>query len=180
MISNFRTMLCVGLSLGTLALNAAPFDYPVIEDKAVNAIRVAGVMDPKADHEDDPILGFEVGVGSNDYPIDEMILAYGHLEADDINHSYVVFALEERWDIYKNIRPYGTAGVGYLWTDDKSGYDADGIYGKLGAGILIAIAPKIRAYAEVEWQYSSADLWLEDGQFTNSNMLGVAGLRFYY
>jgi len=131
---------------------------------------------------DDEWAGFQFAYASEIYPLDQMVISYSHTSPDGAAHHGVMLAVEEEYPISEHIVPYGVAGIGYMWTDFDEGVvgDSTGWYGKIGGGLLVKLCEAAGVYAEVTYQASDRDLWLDDDEADSQNIVGMLGVRFYY
>lgn len=146
-------------------------------------VRASLVYDVNGDVNGDDYHGFSITYASKIYPLDQMTLTYTHLNPEQSTMSQVMLGIEEYWPITDTISPYGSAGGGYIWIDYDEGItgESQGWFGKLGLGILFKTGTRFDIYAEVAYQVSDDDLWVDGTSATKANNThAILGVRMNY
>lgn len=148
-------------------------------------VRAGAVIDVNGDVDGDDYDGFTLAYAVETYrhPTDQMVISYTHLNPHQSTMRQVLFSVEEYWPIAENLSPYGSAGAGYLWIDYDEGLsgESSGWFGKLGLGILYEASSRFDLYAEIAYQVSNDDLWVDGRTATKSNNTqAILGVRMKY
>lgn len=146
-------------------------------------VRVAYVYDLDRNVDGDDYHGFTVTYASKIYPLDQMLVSYTRLAPENATMQQVMFSIEEYYQVSDSIIPYGAAGAGYAWIDyDRGAFGVDdGWVAKLAGGLLFKTGTRFDLYAELSYQFSSSDLWLDGSVASrNNNTQAVVGVRMNY
>jgi len=159
---------------------------PLVREKLLpenQNVRVGYVHDIDGDVTGDDYHGFTVAYASKVYPLDQMVISYTHLNPYQSTMRQVLLSIEEYWPVTERLSPYGSAGAGYLWTDYDAGVkgESHGWFGKLGFGLLYKTGTRFDLYAELAYQVSGEDLWLDGRTASKSNNTqAILGVRMNY
>lgn len=171
-------LLLITLSSLTRAQNLLDHHDPKGEN-----VRLAWSLDADGGVDGDEWKGFEAAYASKIYPLDQLIVSFAHHNYDSNTSNSLLFSIEEFYPLSETLVPYGVAGMGYMWTDfaaDSAGQD-DGLLLKLGTGLLLKVCEPFHLYAEISFNVSDRDIWLDgDHGATSQNWQGLLGFRFNY
>jgi hypothetical protein len=162
-------------------LNAQPL--LIHDDPEDENVRLAWSLDADGGVDNGRYEGFEVAYASKIYPLDQMVISYGYSHPDGNSMHSVLLSVEEYYPVAETFKLYGVAGLGYLWTDFASGVSGDstGWFGKLGVGGVLDLNDSFDLYAEISFQASDRDLWLDGSNAVDStNANALLGFRFKY
>lgn len=152
----------------------------LVTDHDIENFRVAGIVDLQGSDDGNPVAGVLIGIGQNIHPLDEMIFSYYHIYHNDIIQDALVISIEERYDIFRGLRPYAKAGVGYMWSDRDNESNQAGVFAEFGGGIIIPFGAGLRFFAEGSVQLGDSKLWIDNGELDDHNVQFTSGIRLYY
>jgi len=172
--------LCIFLGL---ALPQAFAQMPVANTDPVNPnIRVAWNLDADGGVDGDEWRGFEVAMGSEVYPLDQMLVSYAHANrASNASHD-VMMAIEDFFPVSETVVPYGIAGIGFRFIDYAEGEvgDSRGWFAKVGAGLMVHVSEPFSVFGELSYHVSDRDLWQDDDDADSQNVVALLGVRYHY
>ena len=156
-------------------------DFPIVDDDAEGRnIRLAWNIDMDGGVDGDEASGFEVGFGTEVYPLDQMIVTYTYENrASEENHQFMI-GIEEYYPITEQIKPYGVAGFGYRRIDPSATTRGDGWFGKLGAGVIVEMTSSFSLYGELAYLVGEDQLWRDGADYASHNVSALLGVRFSY
>jgi hypothetical protein len=166
----------------TLQLIAQPIIRDELQAQGQN-VRAGILYDVDGDVEGDDYNGFTLAYASKVYPLDQMVISYSHMNPNQSTMRQVLLAVEEYWPVTESISPYGSVGGGYIWIDydGANAGDTQGWFGKLGLGLLFKTGTRFDVYAELAYQVSDEDLWLDGTVAAKSNNTqAIVGVRMNY
>lgn len=143
-------------------------------------LRFGVVYDNEATPSGGSATGFEIGYGQEILPLDQMALTFSHVSKGPVEHNSVVLTFEEHYKLAAQLKLYGTSGIGYMSTDIDNASSREGIFAKLGLGLLLETCSRSALYAEVSYLFGARDLWMDGKSLDDHNLLVSAGLRWKY
>ena len=178
MTNSIRLFLLCSLLAPMFALKAQPL---IVDPPQHRNVRGTVILDPEAKRNGDPVLGFLVGFSQQIYPIDQMVISFGHLSSSDFEQNYVLLSFEEHFPISETVAPYGSTGFGFMWTDDKRGdADREGLFGQIAAGIIVQTSRHWAFFGEVNYMIGTSRMWLDHDKLVNRNLQFQAGFRYSF
>jgi len=158
-------------------------DFPIVDDDAEGRnLRLAWNIDMDGGVDGDEWNGFEVGFGTEVYPLDQMIVTYSYENrADEENHQFLI-GIEEYYPVSEQIKPYGVVGLGYRRNDPgtPTGTRGDGWFAKIGAGLIFELSSTLSVYGELAYLASDDQLWQDGVDYASHNVTALLGVRFSY
>ena len=125
-------------------------------------------------------VGFEIGYAQRIYPLDQMVITYGHMSRASVEQNYVIIAFEEHYPLTERLSLYGNSGVGFMKTDIDNQSNREGIFGKIALGIFAPVCSSSTLYAEAQYQIAEKRLWVDRGSFDRQNVLFSIGFRYAF
>lgn len=173
-----RLLMLATLVVPFLGLRA---QQVVTDTPQTQTARLALLVDPRGDLDRDPVFGFQIGYAQKIYPIDQMVISYGHSSSSDFEQNFFLLSFEEHYPLLPGFAAYGQSGLGFLWTDDKVGdADREALFGQLGLGVIYQPPSRWAFFGEVNYSIATKSVWLDGQDLENRNLQFLLGVRYWW
>ena len=155
----------------------AEFDS-IWDNNEYHSVRVDTQIDPEGNADGGAEAGFQVGFGLGLSKIDEIGIIVGHADADEGNRTHVAFWMEENYEAYGPVIPFGGVNIG--WGRLSGDQEKDSIYAKVEGGGKYFVCQSCALVATVGFSWALENIYLTDDGPDDKNFEVGLGFRWYY